>query len=173
MIENCIEPVKIYEIVNADLKRIIRDFIKNISIKQFLKQIFVSKRPLIVTPFVMFLALVNQSEPGVQGALLGIDMLISNAKSTSIRFGGGFVTVVGVLLFINNIFVQVFFGFTTTASLLFLGIILRQVDCNQLMHQLPQIPAAVEILVSPSDKAKYLLDITRNKVEEMILLKDF
>jgi hypothetical protein len=50
---------------------------------------FGSKRPKVVAPFVMFLAVANHSDPGTQIAVLGFDMLFTSFKFIYVKGGIG------------------------------------------------------------------------------------
>lgn len=70
---DCIKSDKVYEIVDEDLKRIIQNFIKDEYLKEFLKKMFLPDRPLVVTPFVFFIAFANRSHLATQLDLLGVE----------------------------------------------------------------------------------------------------
>jgi hypothetical protein len=158
LLDYCIEP-KLHkvEIVDKNLRHSIKDFRKDSYIKELLKQTFGSKRPLVIIRFVMVLAVVNNSATGVSqvASVFGLVMFFNSFKSLYVK---GYISSLG-------------FTRVLLANVLFGEMMLRQLDCSPLMPELPQI--LVERTLSTSYKKKYFLDIPRNRVEEMIILKDF
>jgi hypothetical protein len=143
-LEECINPDKTYEVIDEDLKRIIRSLVTNPSLKSLLKETFGSKRPLVVTPFLFFVATVTTSNPVAQASILGLDVLINNIKRGTIKVGGGAFVAVVVMGFIQTFLAKVIFLLFSSSGLLLLGLILRQVNCNQLLQELPQLPILIE-----------------------------
>lgn len=173
-LNSCIEHDKVYEIIDEDLKKIIRDFIYDSSLKDFLKKMFISNRPLVVSPFVMFLASTNRSDVGTQLALFGVEVLINNLKAVIVKGGGGVVLTATTMYFIKSIIVRAFLGFSSAAVVISFILMLKwEVPCSQLVHELPKLSVPVERNLSPSNKAQYLLDVPQHKLKDIILLKDF
>ena len=173
---SCIEHDKVYEIIDEDLKKIIRDFIYDSSLKDFLKKMFISSQPLVVSPFVMFLASTNRSDVGTQLALLlfGVEVLINNVKAITVKGGRGVVLAATTLYFIKSIIFHAFVGFTSAAVVISFILMLKwEVPCSQLVHELPKLSVPVERNLPESNKAKYLLDVPQHKLKDIILLKDF
>lgn len=178
LLEDCIEPNKVYEVVDDDVKRIIRDIIKDSSpsFRSSLRKFFSPKKlskSLMTTPLVLFIAVVNQSNPGTQIALFGIDILILNLRYNFLKLGGGIITGGAILVFIKSIVVQALLGFTGTLTILFYGLILRQMTCSHLLQELPKLPVAIERTLPPSDKIRYLLKTPVEKIDEVILVQDY
>jgi hypothetical protein len=174
-LEECLNPDKTYEVIDEDLKRIIRSLVTNPSLKSLLKETFGSKGPLVVTPFLFFVAAVTKSNPVAQASILGLDVLINNIKRGTIKVSGGAFVAVVVMGFIKTFLAKVIFLLFSSSGVLLLGLIIRHVacNCNQLLQELPQLPIPIETTLVSSNKPKYFLDVPKNKLEQIILVKDF
>jgi hypothetical protein len=172
-IHECISPDKAYELIDEDLKKIIKALIKESSIIAFLKQYFVSKGPLVITPYVFFLATVLKAHPGAQLAIMGTEITVKNFLYTNGRVGVGIVGGTFIIACIQTAIMKLLFIVFGGISAVFVGFMLQQVDCTQLVRELPQIPTPVEQIGSAGNPDRYFLDVPKNQLHNAVILKDF
>jgi membrane protein implicated in regulation of membrane protease activity len=173
LIHECISSDKAYELIDEDLKKIIRTLIKESSIVAFLKQSFVSKGPLVITPYIFFLSTVLRAHPGAQLAILGAEITVNNFLYTNGRIGVGIVGGTFVVACIQTTIMKLLFIVLSGVSAAFVGFMLQQVDCTQLVRELSQIPIPIEQIGSAGNPDRYFLDVPKSQLHNTVILKDF
>jgi hypothetical protein len=175
LIEDCIKSDTTYEVIDDELKGIIKRLVEDESIKGFLKQIFFPKGTLVINPYLLFLAQVIKSKanPASQLSRLGLDLVMKNLKNTGIRVVGTMVGATFGTILIPTFIAKMIFLLMTSASIVVIGIMMRQLDCSKLVRELPQVPIPIEQIMSSGNSNPYVLDIPKQHLDQTILLKDF
>jgi hypothetical protein len=174
-IEDCIKSDTTYEVIDDELKGIIKRLVEDESIKGVLKQIFFPKGTLVITSYLLFLAQVIKAKanPASQISRLGLDLAMKNLKNTGIRVGGTLVFATFGTILIPTLITKLLFLLMSSASILLIGIMMRQLDCSKLVRELPQVPISIEQIMSSGNSNHYLLDIPKQHLDQTVLLKDF
>ena len=175
LIEDCIKSDTTYEVIDDELKGIVKRLVEDESIKGFLKQTFFPKGTLVINPYLLFLAQVIKAKanPASQLSRLGLDLVMKNLKNTGIRVGGTMVCATFGTILIPTLIAKLLFLLMSSASILLIGIMMRQVDCSKLVRELPQVPIPIEQRMSSGNSNHYLLDIPKQHLDQTVLLKDF
>jgi hypothetical protein len=175
LIEDCIKSDTTYEVIDDELKGIIKRLVEDESIIGFLKQTFFPKGTLVINPYLLFLAQVIKAKanPASQLSRLGLDLAMKNLKNTVIRVGGTMVFATFGTILIPTLIAKLLFLLMSSTSILLIGIMMRQLDCSKLVRELPQVPIPIEQIMSSGNSDHYLLDIPKQHLDQTVLLKDF
>jgi hypothetical protein len=175
LIEDCIKSDTTYEVIDDELKGIIKRLVEDESIVGFLKQTFFPKGTLVINPYLLFLAQVIKAKanPASQLSRLGLDLAMKNLKNTVIRVGGTMVFATFGTILVPTLIAKLLFLLMSSTSILLIGIMMRQLDCSKLVRELPQVPIPIEQIMSSGNSDHYLLDIPKQHLDQTVLLKDF
>ena len=173
LIEECIKYNSTYEIIDEELKVVIRRLLEDDSSIALIKKMFSSKvETLVITPSLFFLAQVIKENPILQLTRISLELTYLNLKRLFLKACGVLTGGVVAAILLKTAIAQALFFLLSTAGVFLIGSRLQlSVDCNKLLRELPQIP--IEQIVKPGNLTRYFLDTPKHHLEQTILLKDF